>query len=115
MKAATHPGKCIACAGTRVQSARIMFMAKELEYSICRACAHFVERVVSEESFAPDYLRFLGVAGVNRAHRRGGAFSGVVPQQAAPDDLTARVSDFDTFCEFFGQRIRALRSHETPD
>jgi len=83
--------------------------------TICSMCAPFVQRVVSDESFTADFLRFLGVAKVNHAHRSGGAFSCVVPQQAAPEDLAARFADFDTFCQFLGQRIRDLRSHETPD
>jgi hypothetical protein len=92
-----------------------MFMARELEYSICSMCAPFVQRVISDQSFAADYIRSLGVTKMNRAHRNGGAFSCVVPQQAAPDDLAARFSDFDGFCQFLGQRVSELRSHETLD
>ena len=60
-------------------------------------------------------MHFLGVRKTKHSHQSGGAFSCVVPKGAAPDDLAERLSDFDAFCQFLGQRIRELRSHETPD
>ena len=90
-------------------------MSHELEYPICRTCAPYVERVVADESFAQSYMRFLGVRKVKHPHQSSGAFSCVVPREVAPDDLAERFSDFGTFCQFLGQRIRELRSHETSD
>jgi len=88
------------------------FMAQEREYPICYACAPYVKRVFSDPSFGAAFLRFVGVAKMKQAHQSGGAFSCVAPRGAAPDDLEARMSDFRVYCEFFGERIRTLRSHE---
>jgi len=90
----------------------VTFMAERHEYPICDDCAPYVERVISDRSFGADYMRFLGVAKMEQPHQSGGAFSFAVRRGAAPDDLEARMNDFGIYCEFFGERIRTLRSHD---
>ena len=104
--------QCITCGSKKIQMAAMTFLAERHEYPICDACAPYVERVISDQSFGADLMRFLGVAKMKHSHQSGGAFLCVVPRGAAPDDLEARMSDFGVYCEFFGERIRTLRSHE---
>jgi hypothetical protein len=112
MKRTSHSGGCIACGSKKVQMVTVMFMAERHEYPVCDACAPFVERVNSDQSLGADFIRFLGVSKLEHSHQSGGAFSCVVPRGTAPEDLQARMSDFGVYCEFLGERIRALRSHE---
>jgi hypothetical protein len=113
MKTTSQVTACIACGSKDVSLDSMAFMAEEAWFPICGACGPSLERVFGDPSFGAALMQFLGVTDIQNPHQEGGAFSCIVPDGGAPLDIGARMEDFDLYCVFLGQRIRALRSSGT--
>ena len=92
-----------------MQLSSVMFMGEDAQFPICEHCAPYIQKVYSDPSFGPDFVRFIGVTDVQRPRHSGGAFS-FTSSSVVPSDLSDRMLDFDLHCRFVGDRIQALRA-----
>lgn len=113
MKSPSQTAECIACGRPEVTLVPMHFMAEEAQFPICDACGPYIPRVFNDPSIGPALMQFLGVTDIQRWHQKGGAISFAGPDGALPTDFAARMADFDLYCAFLGQRIRALRAIDT--
>ena len=110
MKSTSQTTNCIACGSAEVFLESMWFMAEDARFPICTVCSAYMDRVFRDPSFGAAHIQFLGATDIQQMHQRGGAFSCAIPDGSLPADFASRMADFDLYCAFVGQRIRALRS-----